>query len=110
MPNITFSIRNILDGIIPITRFNRGEAGKIFDEVGKTGVKVVLKNNAPVAVLVAPEQYEAMVEMLEDYALYVEAENRLNTDDSKETVSHAQVLVDLGISEADLADIDVEID
>lgn len=110
MSNYSLSIKNILEGIIPITRFNRGEAGKIFDEVGQAGVKVVLKNNIPVAVLVAPEQYEAMVELLEDYALYVEAENRLNAAGAPETVSHEQVLKDLGISESDLAGVDVDID
>ncbi len=110
MTNYSLSIKNILEGIIPITRFNRGEAGKIFDEVGQTGVKVVLKNNTPVAVLVAPHQYEAMVEMLEDYALYFEAESRLNTAGAQETVSHEQVLKNLGITEADLTDVDVDIE
>ena len=29
--------------IVPITRFNKGEASKIFDEVQKNGTKIVVK-------------------------------------------------------------------
>jgi hypothetical protein len=31
--------------IVPITRFNKGEANKIFDEVQNSGPKIVMKNN-----------------------------------------------------------------
>ena len=47
--------------IVPITRFNKGEANKIFDEVQTCGTKIVMKNNRPVCVLVSPEQYEALI-------------------------------------------------
>lgn len=39
---------NVLSSInktIPITQFNRGYSGKIFEDVRKTGTKVVMKNN-----------------------------------------------------------------
>jgi antitoxin StbD len=110
MTNLSPSIKNILEGIVPITRFNRGEAGKIFDEVSETGVKVVLKNNLPVAVLITPEQYEAMVETLEDYGLYLETENRLKNAGAQETVSHEQMMKVLGINKAEFNDIDVDIE
>ena len=35
---------NILDSIIPISRFNKGEANKIFSDVKKFGTKIVVKN------------------------------------------------------------------
>ncbi len=110
MVNFNLSIQNILKGIIPITRFNRGEAGKIFDEVSETGMKVVLKNNTPVAVLITPEQYEEMVEMLEDYALYFEAEVRLRNAEAEKLLSHEQMLASLGIQESELNDVDVDIE
>lgn len=107
---ISPSITDILKGIVPISRFNRGEAGKIFDELGQAGVKVVLKNNEPVAVLVSPEQYELMVETLEDYALYFEAESRMKRADAREMASHEDVLKELGISPDELCEVEVEID
>ena len=60
--------------IVPITRFNKGEANKIFDEVQSTGTKIVMKNNRPACVLVSPEQYESLIEMLSDYLLLAEAD------------------------------------
>jgi PHD/YefM family antitoxin component YafN of YafNO toxin-antitoxin module len=110
MKRDNYSVKDILDSIVPITRFNRGEAGKIFDEVSETGFKIVLKNNSPACVLLEPERYEAMVDALEDYALYFEAERRMENADNKETVKSDELLADLGITDAELDDIDVEID
>ena len=42
-----------VEKIIPINRFNRGEAGKIFKEVKSGGVKYVFKNNLPECVLLS---------------------------------------------------------
>lgn len=110
MKRDNYSVKDILDSIVPITRFNRGEAGKIFDEVSETGFKIVLKNNSPACVLLEPERYEAMVDALEDYALFFEAERRMKNADKSETVKSAELLADLGITDAELDDADVEID
>ena len=37
-------VRTILESTVPISQFNRGLAGKIFDEVKKYGAKIVMKN------------------------------------------------------------------
>lgn len=100
------SVDDIMSSIIPITRFNRGEASKIFDEVSESGVKVVLKNNAPACVLVDPAQYDEMIEALEDYALYFEAQGRER--EASATVSEADVLAELGISESEIDEADDE--
>lgn len=110
MTNTNLSTKNVMNSIIPISRFNRGEANKIFDEVSKTGVKVVLKNNVPVGVLVEPERYDEMVEMLEDYLLFFEAERRMKNTTQADFVAEKQVMQDLEISESDFEDVDVEIE
>lgn len=103
------SVKSIMNSIVPITRFNRGEASKIFDEVEENGFKVVLKNNSPACVLVKPKLYEAMVEALEDYALYFEAEKRTKNAKTEGYISFDQVMTNLGIEESDLDDIEVEL-
>jgi antitoxin StbD len=110
MTNHNLSIRGLMKSIVPISRFNRGEASKIFEEVSETGVKVVLKNNAPVGVIVNPEWYEEMVAILEDYALYFEAENRMKNAPVEGLISNQQVMETLGISAADMDAVDVEIE
>ena len=105
----TASIKEVMNSIVPITRFNRGEATKIFDEVRARGMKVVLKNNDPVCVLVEPDRYETMVEALEDYALFFETERRMKQS-TRAVRSHADVLRELNIEETDLSDIEVDIE
>jgi PHD/YefM family antitoxin component YafN of YafNO toxin-antitoxin module len=53
--------KNVLNMLVPITRFNEGQANKIFDEVKKEGVKIVLKNNKPIGVIMTPEMYEFLL-------------------------------------------------
>ena len=77
---------NISDTLVPISRFNKGEASKIFDEIKDTGYKIVVKNNIPACVMLTPERYQEMIEMIEDLYLIELAEERLNTG-SQETHS-----------------------
>lgn len=75
--------RDIMNSIVPISRFNKGEAGKVFDEVSKEGAKIVIRNNVPICVLLNPQKYEAMLEELENYRLYAEASKRMSRPDYK---------------------------
>ncbi len=103
------SVAGMMKRIIPITRFNKGEAAKIFDEVENTGAKIVVKNNVPACVLLSPEQYDFLIEMVSDYMLYLEAENRISQN-SDEVLSREEVMHNLGISSEELDDIEVEIE
>ncbi len=102
------SISSMMNSLIPISRFNRGEANKIFSEVNADGDKIVLKNNTPICVLLNPPYYEAIIDALEDYALFFEAENRTAGAETG-YISSEKVLTGLGITEADLEDVEVEI-
>ena len=96
--------------IVPITRFNKGEASKIFDEVQASGTKIVVKNNHPACVLISPEQYEALVEMLSDYLLLTESDKRMAVNNDDENISHEEMMDRLGITREDLDATDVEIE
>ncbi len=104
-------MKNLMNQIVPISRFNKGEANKICEEVKETGVKAVLKNNIRVMMLVEPNQYDEMVELLEDYALLFEAEERMKTAETEGFLSQEQVMKNHNISQADLdntADVEIE--
>ena len=53
--------KQLVQSVIPISRFNKGEAGKIIEEVKKDGIKVVMKNNQPVCVLLSVKDYEELL-------------------------------------------------
>jgi len=101
------SLSNALNAMIPITRFNRGEANKIFEEVKASGCKVVVKNNAPACVLLTPERYQQMVDMLEDQYLLALAEERLKNDNGVR-YSAEEVYKELVIDSDDLDEIPME--
>jgi len=99
----------VMRSMVPVSRFNKGEAAKIFDEVAQTGIKIAVKNNKPTCVLLSPERYEALLEQIEDLELIVETEKRLNNRGHMYT--QQEVMVRHGISEADLdgwEDVEIE--
>ena len=101
---------NILDSLIPISRFNKGEANKIFDEVRSSGFKIVVKNNAPACVLLTPEKYKEMTNIIDDHYLLTLAEERLKNDNAP-TIPFEKILAEDGITIADLEAMeDVEIE
>jgi len=52
----------MLNSFVPISRFNKGEAGKIIEEVKRDGIKVIVKNNAPECVMLTVEAYDKLVQ------------------------------------------------
>ncbi len=104
------SISDVVNSLVPISRFNKGEASKIFDEVKETGFKIVLKNNLPACVLLTPEAYKNIMETLEDYRLLVEAEKRMEKAKPEDFISASEAMQKLGIKEADIEGADVEIE
>lgn len=104
------SVMGVMKSIVPITRFNKGEANRIFDEVESSGTKIVMKNNRPACVLMSPGKYEALMEMLSDYIMQEEAEERMAHYDPHETVSQEEMMESLGLTQSDLDNVDVEIE
>jgi PHD/YefM family antitoxin component YafN of YafNO toxin-antitoxin module len=103
------SVGNILDALIPITRFNKGEANKIFEEVKESGCKIVVKNNAPACVLLTPEKYQEIMEMLEDMYLLALTEERIKNGSGK-TIPFDEVIKKHGFTKEGLEKTEVEID
>jgi len=60
-------------------------------EKGEAEKLIILKNNAPKAVLLSVERYEAMEEEIEDLRLTALALERLETLDEKKVLSHGYI-------------------
>lgn len=104
------SVMRMMKSIVLITHFNKCEAAKILEEVEAAGMKIVTKNNQPVCVLLSPSQYESLMEMLSDFVLHDEAEKRMDQNDDSENISHKDMMKELGVSQIELDDLDVEIE
>lgn len=104
------SVTGMLKTMVPISRFNKGEANKIFDEVAATGTKIVVKNNKPACVLISPAQYESLMEMLSDFILREEAEARMEHYNASDNMTQEQIMQEFGISQSELDALDVELE
>ena len=104
-------LSNAIKNTVSISLFNKGLAGKVFDEVKKTGAKLVIKNNNPEAVIMSPEEYISLVDELNDAKLLAEATLRMQNADLSKAIPREEVLRRLGITQADLDEMDdVEIE
>lgn len=101
---------DLLQSLVPISQFNKGQAAKIFDRLRSEKELIVLKNNQPSAIILSPEEYTRLTEIEEDYFLLLEANKRME-DNGNNTISFDSVMSNLLISEDELLDAeDVDIE
>lgn len=102
---------NILNCLVPITQFNKGQASKIFDRLKTEQQIIVLKNNSPSAVILSPEEYERILEIEENYKLLLMANERLTNDNLKNAISEEDMLSELNLTKEDIENAeDIEIE
>ena len=94
MESVISAIRNT----ISISLFNKGMAGKIFEEVKKTGPKVVMKNNNAECVLLSPDEYVSLVNAVNDAELLSLALQRLQNYDPSKVVPVEEIDAKFGIT------------
>lgn len=98
MANITSAIRDT----ISISLFNRGLAGKIFEDVKQSGAKVVMKNNSAECVLLSPEEYVKIMDEVNDARLLSLANERMQNFNSANLIPSEALYKELGITKEDL--------
>ena len=96
--NVVSAIQNT----VPISQFNRGLAGQIFEDVKTHGAKVVMKNNMAECVLLSPEEYVRLMDEVNDTRLLLLASERLQKLDSASLIPGEQVWQELGITQGEL--------
>ena len=100
------SVISAITNTVPITQFNRGLAGKIFEDVKQCGAKVVMKNNAAECVLISPNEYVRLMDELNDARLLAAASERLTHFDPSTLISGEEMNRRLGVTEEDLDGFD----
>lgn len=96
------SVVSAITNTVPITQFNRGLAGKIFEDVKRSGAKVVMKNNAAECVLLSPEEYVRLMDEVNDARLLAVATERMAHYDPSTLISEEEMNRRLGVTAADL--------
>ena len=102
---------DLLQSLVPISQFNKGQAAKIFDRLHSERELIVLNINQPSAIILSLEEYRRLTEIEEDYFLLLEANKRMEDNGNDKTISFDTVISNLGISEDELLDTeDVDIE
>ena len=107
MANIASAIRNT----VSISLFNRGLAGKIFEEVKQCGAKVVMKNNTAECVLMSPDEYLRLIDEVNDARLLTMATQRMAKVNPSAFVSAEDLYTELGITQEaldEIGEVDIE--
>lgn len=81
------------DQAVSVTEVSRS-AKTIFDRLcsGKQEKYVVMRNNAPAAVMMSVTVYEAMMDELDDLHIQLTARERLQSYDRSRAISHEDML------------------
>ncbi len=66
---------DLMDRLIPITQFNRGQASKIIHSISGKDSVIILKNNTPTAVLMSPENYKTICDLADECQKILELDN-----------------------------------
>lgn len=99
-----------LKNMVSFSEFNRGQAGKIFDEVKNKGSKIVVKNNNPECVLISVDDYINMIDEINDMRALLMATDRMNNFDGnlKDTFSQEEVEKIFGVKTNDCDGVEIE--
>ena len=96
------SVVSAVNRTVPISQFNRGLAGQIFSDVKKNGPKVVMKNNEAEVVLLPPQEYVELMDILNDYELLSLAMERMERYDPSALISEEEMDRRLGLTQEEL--------
>lgn len=86
---------------VSVTKVSRS-AREIFEKLrrGEQNRLLVLKNNAPAAVLLSVEAFEALMDELDDLRVSAVARDRLGTLNRVKTLTHKEMMKRFGASRA----------
>lgn len=62
------SVTTMLSSLVPISKLNQGKAAKIISSLGPDDIKIIVKNNEPMAAIIPISRFTQLIE----------AEERLN--------------------------------
>lgn len=96
---------------VSVSDLDCGLSEEILQDVRKTGVKAVMKDNMVACVLLSPEEYVRLVDKAEDARLYALAVERMSRYDPSKTISQEEMDARFGITKEDLSgweDIELE--
>lgn len=60
------NVGTVLDSLVPISHLNQGKAAKIISSLGPDDVKIIVKNNEPMAAIIPIERFSELMKAEEE--------------------------------------------
>ncbi|MDY6827558.1 MAG: hypothetical protein SVV67_10405 [Bacillota bacterium] len=77
---------------VPISRFEKGETEKIFEELKKTGIKAVVKNGLPCGIILSLEALKDFSLLLHGYQEKIYGEDPITKNALQEFAAEVELL------------------
>ena len=56
------NVNAMLNSLVPISKLNQGKAAQIISSLGPDDIKIVVKNNEPMAAIIPIERFSKLIE------------------------------------------------
>lgn len=101
--NIVFNSLDVLDDLVPVSELSNGRTSSVLSKADRSPV-VIIKRNKPSYVLISIDDYQSLLDRLEDESDLQLAEKRIRDNNGRATISNAELIASLGLTEKEIAE------
>ena len=98
-----FNSLDVLDDLVPVSELSNGRTSAVLNKADRAPV-IIIKRNKPSYVLMGINDYQDLLDRLEDTEDSRLAEKRIEDNNGRATIPNADLMAELGLTEEDIAD------
>lgn len=100
--NVMFNSLDVLDDLVPVSELSNGRTAAVLSKADHAPV-IIIKRNKPSYVLMGIDDYQCLLDRLEDMEDVRLAEKRIEDNDGRPAITNADLMAGLGLTEEDIA-------
>lgn len=97
-----FNSLDVLDDLVPVSELSNGRTAAVLTKADRAPV-IIIKRNKPSYVLMGINDYQDLLDRLEDTEDSRLAEKRIEDNNGRATIPNADLMAELGLTEEDIA-------
>ncbi|RHI94288.1 type II toxin-antitoxin system Phd/YefM family antitoxin [Bifidobacterium adolescentis] len=99
---VMFNSLDVLDDLVPVSELSNGRTSAVLNKADRAPV-IIIKRNKPSYVLMGINDYQDLLDRLEDTEDVRLAEKRIEDNNGRATIPNADLMAGLGLTEEDIA-------
>ncbi|HCF98148.1 MAG TPA: hypothetical protein DER28_05725 [Bifidobacterium sp.] len=99
---VMFNSLDVLDDLVPVSELSNGRTSAVLNKADRAPV-IIIKRNKPSYVLMGINDYQDLLDRLEDTEDVRLAEKRIEDNNGRATIPNADLMAELGLTEEDIA-------